>query len=181
MRTIRTTTISILAVGLLAGSAVGVAAQDDEAATDAPIGPSYFTGQLVSDFDGTPFGSNGVLFEGDVIEVSDPRVSGSLTRAGTANFHEDVGDSAVISFQADAWRIENDAGTWSGQGTGLLRVGSDGPPSVETSTVVLTGEGGHEGHTLYLIVDWTAGDAAAVVGAVFVGDAPTAPELLPAK
>jgi hypothetical protein len=173
-------TITILAIGLLAGSAVGAAAQDEEANTDAPVGPSYFTGQLVSDFDGKPYGS-GVLFEGDAIEVSDPRVSGSLTRAGTANFHEDVGDSTVISFQADAWRIENDAGTWSGQGTGLLRVGPDGPPSVETSTVVLTGEGGYEGHTLYLIVDWTAGDAAAVVGAVFVGDAPTAPELPPAE
>ena len=184
MRTIKTTTISILALGLLAGSALGVAAQDEEAATDAPVGPSYFTGQLVSDFEGTPFGSNGVLFEGDAIEVSDPRVSGSLTRAGTSNFHNDVGDSPVIAFQADAWRIENDAGTWSGQGTGLLRGGPDGPggeDSVETSTVVLTGEGGYEGHTLYLIVDWTTDDAAAVVGAVFVGDAPTAPELPPAE
>ena len=177
MRGIRNTTIAIFALGLLAGSAVGVAAQDEEATTDAPIGPSYFTGQLVSDFEGTPFGSSGVLFEGDAIEVSDPRVSGSLTRAGTANFVNDVGDSAIIAFQADAWRIENDAGTWSGQGTGLLRVGPDGPPSVETSTVVLTGEGGYEGHTLYLIVDWTTDDAAAVVGAVFVGEAPTAPEL----
>lgn len=176
MRAIKTTTISILAVGLLAGSAVGAAAQDEEANTDAPVGPSYFTGQLVSDFDGKPYGS-GVLFEGDAIEVSDPRVSGSLTRAGTANFVNDVGDSAIIAYQADAWRIENDAGTWSGEGTGLLRAGPDGPPSVETSTVVLTGEGGYEGHTLYLIVDWTAGDAAAAVGAVFVGDAPTAPEL----
>jgi hypothetical protein len=40
MRAIKTTTISILAVGLLAGSAVGVAAQDEEANTDAPVGPS---------------------------------------------------------------------------------------------------------------------------------------------
>jgi hypothetical protein len=177
MRGIRNTTIAILALGLLAGPAVGVGAQDEEATTDAPVGPSYFTGQVFSDFEGTPFGSNGVLFEGDAIEVSDPRVSGSLTRAGTANFVNDVGDSAVISFQAGAWRIENDAGTWSGQGTGLLRVGPDGPPSVETSTVVLTGEGGYEGHTAYLIVDWATDDAAAVVGAVLVGDAPTAPEL----
>ena len=184
MRAIKTTTISILALGLLAGSVVGVTAQDEEATTDAPVGPSYFTGQLASDFEATPFGSNGVLFEGDVIEVSDPRVSGSLTRAGTSNFHNDVGDSPVIALQADAWRIENDAGTWSGQGTGLLRGGPDGPggeDSVETSTVVLTGEGGYEGHTLYLIVDWTTDDAAAVVGAVFVGDAPTAPELPPAE
>ena len=180
MRAIRTTTISILTLGLLAGSAAGVAAQDDETATDAPVGPSYFTGQLVSDFEGKPFGSNGVLFEGDAIEVSDPRVSGTLTRAGTATFHNQVGDSAVIAFQADAWRIENDAGTWAGEGTGLLRVGPDGPtegPTTETSTVVLTGEGGYAGHTLYLSVDWTTDDAATVVGAVFVGEAPTAPEL----
>ena len=43
--------------------------------------------------------------------------------------------------------------------------------------VVLTGEGGYAGHTLYLSVDWTTDDAATVVGAVFVGEAPTAPEL----
>lgn len=188
MRTVKTTTISILALGLLAGSAAGVLAQDDETTTDAPVGPSFFTGELISEFEPTVFGSNtevngrlegrGVLFEGDAIEVSDPRVSGSLTRAGNANVHEGIGDSVVISFQADAWRIENEAGTWSGQGTGLLRSGPDGPggeDAVEISTVVLTGEGGYEGHTLYLIVDWTAEQAPAVEGAVFVGDAPPMP------
>ena len=41
MRTIKTTTISILAVGLLAGSAVGVAAQDEVA---DPMAPATFSG-----------------------------------------------------------------------------------------------------------------------------------------
>jgi hypothetical protein len=190
VRAIKTTTISILAIGLLAGSAVAVTAQDDEAATDAPVGSSYFTGELISEFTPTVNGSNtevngriegrGVLFEGDAIEVSDPRVSGSLTRAGNANVHPGIGDSEIIVFQADAWLIENDAGTWSGHATGLVHGGPDGPggeDATEISTVVLTGEGGYEGHTLYLIVDWTAEQAPAVEGAVFVGDAPPFPEV----
>ena len=40
MRTIKTTTISILAVGLLAGSAVGVAAQEE--AAEMPSGEESF-------------------------------------------------------------------------------------------------------------------------------------------
>lgn len=191
MRTVRTTTISILTVGLLAGSAVGATAQEDAAAPDAPVGPSYFTGQLISEFTPTVLGSDtvadgriegrGVVFEGDAIEVSDPRVSGSLTRAGNANIHRQINDSEVVIFQADAWLIENDAGTWSGHGTGLVHAGPEGPmgeDATEMSTVVLTGEGGYEGHTLYLIVDWTAEQAAAVEGAVFVGEAPPFPEML---
>ena len=43
MRAIKTTTISILALGLLSGSAVGAAAQD-EVAADMPTGPATFSG-----------------------------------------------------------------------------------------------------------------------------------------
>ena len=43
MRGVKATTISILAVGLLAGSAVGVAAQDDAA---DPMAPSTFAWRL---------------------------------------------------------------------------------------------------------------------------------------
>ena len=46
MRSIRTTTISILIVGLLAGSAVGTAAQDEDAAAGAPEPLPAGTGPL---------------------------------------------------------------------------------------------------------------------------------------
>jgi hypothetical protein len=46
VRAIRTTTISIVAVGVLAGSAVGVAAQDEEAAAGAPEPLPAGTGPL---------------------------------------------------------------------------------------------------------------------------------------
>ena len=45
MRTIRTTTISILVLGLLAGSGVGVAAQDEEA---EPFSGAVVTGYFAS-------------------------------------------------------------------------------------------------------------------------------------
>ena len=80
---IRTTTISILAIGLLASSAVGVAAQDEGPAD--PMAPSFFAVEYVAgdDFDhvdGT-FGEVGPGLEkeyggattGLVVEAEDPR------------------------------------------------------------------------------------------------------------
>ena len=46
VRAIRTTIISILALGLLAGSAVGVAAQDDASAD--PTAPAFFEVEYIA-------------------------------------------------------------------------------------------------------------------------------------
>ena len=68
MRIIKTTTISILAVGLLAGSAVGVAAQDAD-----PMAPSTFTIQRAGEPEGTTDPSGAIIVVGPV-ESTDQRL-----------------------------------------------------------------------------------------------------------
>ena len=191
MRAIKTSIISILAIGLLAGSAVGVAAQEEEAAAEPAVGSSYFTG--VFHHGGANSGQptetvvDGVMevrgwgFEGNGIETSDPRMTGSVTRNGNTDIHK-LGDSEDVGFEAVAWRIKNDDGSWSGQGSTLTRGGRDVPRDEATyfETIVLTGEGAYEGLTAYVLVDWTALPIA-VEGAIFVGEAPPLPEAAPAE
>ncbi len=150
------------------------------AAIAARVGSSYFTGEmtlegmsLVAEPEDTVVDgvrqSRGALAEGAAIEASDPRVSGSLTMALNDDNHE------VAQFRTLAWRIENDAGAWSGQGTELVH--GDATGGSGTSTLVLTGEGAYEGHTLYLIMDASGEPPFSVEGAVFVGEAPPFPEV----
>ena len=188
MRVIKTTTISVLTIGLLAGSAVGVAAQDEEAAAEDPTGASYFTGQLDTEggevtaepvetiVDGILEG-RGVVIENEAIETSDPRVTGSLSRVLNANIHN-VGEFEQVLFETNAWRIENDGGAWSGQGSALIHgaAGLADDERTDFDTVVLTGEGGYDGLTAYILADWTE-DPPVIEGAVFPGEAPPFPEM----
>ena len=189
MRAIKTTTISILAIGLLAGSAVGVAAQDEEAEAEAASGSSYFTGTFTAAWppvdEGTEtMGSDGfsitrgmVLAE-EAIETSDPRVSGSLSRVLNFDVHtlaeKEKGPEFLEHF-AEAWRLENEGGSWTGLGTGFIHAGAVDEPT-DLVTVLLTGEGGYEGLTAYVFVDATQ-DPIAVEGGVFTGEAVPAPDL----
>ena len=150
------------------------------AAIEARAGSSYFTGEMTLEgmsivaepedtvVDGVRQ-SRGALAEGAAIEASDPRVSGSLAMALNDDAHE------LAQFRTLAWRIENDAGAWSGQGTELVH--GDATGGSGTSTLVLTGEGGYEGHTLYLIMDASGEPPFPIEGAVFVGEAPPFPEV----
>jgi hypothetical protein len=158
MRAIKTTTISILALGLLAGSAVGVAAQDEEAAD--PMAPAVFkigfAGAPADVFDetvteteqGLSVRNTGAI---DIpVEAGDARASGLFT--GPRN-EEWAGRVGVVSAQL---RITNDAGTWSGPATGVLRLKApskrEGGPAFNRSTTIatLTGDGDYEGLTLIL-------------------------------
>jgi hypothetical protein len=119
VRAIRTTTISILAIGLLAGSAVGVAAQD----------ATVFT------WDPTPGEEPGTA----TIEASDPRASGALTIGlGEAL----VTDELVLG--TFSLRLANDDGAWTGTGMGF---GGDETQSVDIWE--LTGEAGYDGLSLF--------------------------------
>jgi hypothetical protein len=185
VRAIKTTTISILAVGLLAGSAVGVAAQD-EASSEASfitgtIGASSVIGEpVVSVTDGIEDG-RGLVREGP-IEVSDPRLTGTLVRVINFSFRP-VSSSGALLVQTDLWSIENDGGSWSGPSTGIS--GVDDVPSdftTDLETVVLTGEGDYDGLSAYLVADWTPETGADIQGAIFAGEMPPTPdEFAPAE
>ena len=165
MRAIKTTTISILAVGLLAGSAVGVAAQDD------PTAPALVTGTvaLVSDTNGSSSLVDGALvIEGtgsvNTWEASDPRLSGSSTYTGNWQRY----NAAGFQVEAATRVLENDAGRWVGTATALAG------HNFNTDTVILHGEGAYEGLTAYVLMDWHT-DPTTFTAAIFAGEMPAFP------
>jgi len=185
---LKPTFVSILAIGLLAGSAIGVTAQEEEAPAEAPTGSSYFTGTIdptegdmvmepdESIVDGV-LEVRGVVVEDESIETSDPRMSGDLSRALNVNVHK-LGDFEDVVVEIAAWRIENEGGSWSGEGGALIHGGAEISQEESTNhdTIMLTGEGGYEGLTAYVLADWTE-EPIAVEGAVFAGEMPPPPEL----
>ncbi len=187
MRAVKTTTISILAIGLLAGSSVGVAAQGEEAAAE-PSTPAKVAGTI--DTSGTALVQEptetevddhlevrGAIVEGDRFEMNDPRLTGTVTLAVNVDVHNVIGSVDVVA-GSFALRLENEAGSWSGQGTSVGYNGS-GIPEEEMlglDTWVLTGAGAYEGLSAILLVDATK-DQPPVDGVIFAGEMPPAPEL----
>ena len=140
MRAIKTITISILALGLLAGSAVGVAAQDAVVTETAG-------GVGSDDCETTPEGAE--FCTGGRWEFDDPRLTGDeeLTRTEVFDFGGGEVDGAIIA--TEDVRITNDDGAWSGQcvfGSFFL----DDELVSGGNNCVVTGEGAYEGLTAYL-------------------------------
>lgn len=156
MRAKTTTLIAILVTGLLAVSAVGVAAQAEEAAD--PMAPAQFK----VDYDGEPasfleatFAETefGESIRGDgIVDIpltaGDPRASGLLTEIGN---QEILGNGVITSSRL---RIVNDDGAWEGTSMGALRLknkqGQGNPYNRGASVATLAGEGAYEGLTLVL-------------------------------
>ena len=169
MRAIRTTTISILALGLLAGSAVGVAAQDED-----PMAPSTFTMQLADD-PVVNTDSAGKRTAVGPVESTDQRASGTLTQvAASAPVNVADGDGGEI--HTDAVRLVNDGGSWLGSNRGFLTFPSDGPPTVQFLGE-LVGEGGYEGLTLFFAQTGDAEDVRWLGVIVPTDEVPAVPEL----
>ena len=170
MRTLKITVICTIAVGLLAGSAIGVAAQDAD-----PAAPSVWSGQLVPaqgeqiSFEETPTYLELLGRDSGQIEASDPRISGDWEQVLAVRVFDPEGDGAVL--QTATIRVENDGGSWSGTYSGW----AGGPSSQGWN--VLTGEGGYEGLTA--VFSQTA--EGALEGLIVPGVAPAAPEAPPAE
>ena len=166
MRGIKTTTISILALGLLAGSAVGIAAQD-EAATAAVEG-SISVGECTeaADWNECPY----------AISASDPRLSGDgLMRNSDAAFPFD-GAGGVLIIVNSAVRVENADGAWTGGGLLFALPGPDEAPfGADQPTWVLTGEDAYDGWTAVLRPDFDGPAGAQFGGVIFEGDLQAAP------
>ena len=170
MRAIKTTTISILTVGLLAGSVVGVAAQDEA----DPMAPSTFTVQLAGEPRVTTDNTGTTKLVGEW-ESTDQRASGTLTQV-VASAPVDVadGDSGVI--QRLAVQLLNDGGSWVGSSRGFLTFPSDGPETVQFLGE-LVGEGAYEGLSL-LFAEMGVADDVRIIGVIVpTGDIPAVPGL----
>jgi hypothetical protein len=104
------------------------------------------------------------------IEMSDPRLSGTLSQVYTLVKHPVAGDDNLRVFTG-RYRIENEGGSWEGSNAGMER--GSGPWRTVTDTGVLVGSGAYEGLTAYLVFDWTYSlPATTVTGAIFPGDLP---------
>ena len=135
MRAIRTTTISILALGLLAGSAVGVAAQstvvtgyiDGGCSAGSVDGQEVCTGEFVMD---------------------DQRLVGDYELVATQVGQEDGEGFSFARIRTEVGSLTNDEGAWSVQAL-LMGLESD-DEFVNEVHIVLTGEDAYEGLTAYL-------------------------------
>ena len=181
MRAIKTTTISILALGLLAGSAAGVAAQDEEAAD--PMVQAAVTGAVEGWHEVSP-GTTTSDAEVSRTEgwqiinrwiASDPRLSGEETV--TAHWDRYLSpDISVpqVGVGATTRVLVNDDGRWVGQSGIAVEMGSDND---QMDIVVMRGEGAYEGLTAVIVMEQESVDHAPFVGAIFPGEIPPAPEL----
>jgi hypothetical protein len=109
--------------------------------------------------------------EGTVpIEMSDPRLTGTVSAVWTLVKHFVSGDDTIRAFTGE-YLIENEGGSWEGTMTGMER--GSGPWHTVTDTGVLVGSGDYEGLTAYLIFDWTYSlPEPTVTGAIFPGELP---------
>lgn len=148
MRALRTTAIATLAVGLLAGSAVGVAAQGEEAA-------AYFTVEL-GEFEGSVIDGVEVVTHPQV-SAGDPRAGGALSYTG-AHWTFTTPQGSVVTSQSLDARLTNEGGVWTGHGSNTLALLTDEQRAhdgnrvglLSERTLELTGQDGYEGLTLYL-------------------------------
>ena len=171
MRTIKTTTSSILALGLLAGSAVGVAAQDEAGMEPVAVTgrATFVEGELVEpEFSETPdgnFAGNGLVVV-HIWDTDDPRLNGEATR--TVNFRTDSNFTTVI--ESEAMVLTNDGGSWVGDGWGYGAAGDGGGISA------LSGRGGYEGLTAIVAHGPNAGTGWTLEGIIFPSERPEVPE-----
>ena len=180
MRTTRTRTITIpiLALGLLAGSAVGVAAQDEEEAA----GATSFTGTAVGgdpivEVTPTDLGNGLIAVDGftyrNTWESSDERLTGDVIGVSSQVVDPSASEygglpSIIMSI---AIELTNDGGSWLGEGRGF---GSSDLDLVK-EMYTLVGQGGYEGLTAYVIAE-TTGREPALSGIIFPTAMPEIPE-----
>jgi hypothetical protein len=174
VRAIRTTTISILAVGLLAGSAVGVAAQDEEISAQGPV---EFTAKWVfgpdlrdetsEAGDGVVMSRGGAWRPGVITAASDPRLEGTLSIA--ANNDEYADGPTIYNY---AFRIENEDGVWQQTPTLNLEHREGG---ASTTTGVMIGEGAYEG-LIAVFDNLVEGSGWTLHGYIIEGGLPPDPE-----
>jgi len=170
MRTLKSGLISILVLGLLAGSAVGAAAQDEPSVEATEVTGQVTFGQPIAMPDPveTPDGilvREGMAFE-HTWDTSDPRLTGEGTY--TVNV---AGVPDCCAIQAEAFELSNDGGSWVGDGRSVS------PESGRHGFVALSGRDGYEGLTAYAVTEAAAdGSGWDITGMIFPSEMPEIPE-----
>ena len=145
MKGLKPTLVSILAVGLLAGSVVGVAAQDGWRDLRAPatfegsFGPERFSIDAVT----------GLPVTVSTFEAADPRASGTWTQfTGPRHVTLDHGTRYWVFGHSD--RLVNVGGSWVGTTRAVAATGLPDGGGRDGRFIEMTGEGGYEGLTMFI-------------------------------
>ena len=138
MKGAKSTVSSIVAIGLLVGSGIGVAAQEAEP-------PTEFSGRWVYSYAIEDRGSGGTWgYEAE--EMTDSRLDGRISVTG---------NESVLANGASIWnsafRIENDEGAWQEVPAPLLRFDH---AAASTRTGLFEGEGAYEGLVAVTELGW---------------------------
>jgi hypothetical protein len=172
----------------LALGGVPAAAQEassSPAPSAAPVvGPAVVSGTVtyvVQESAGTSTEVEGVdqqlgLVFRNVWDVDDARLDGDVTYNGNWYSAPLQVDSTPVRMQIESstYELTNPGGGWLGTATACCAVGPVG-----IDTVVLTGVGGYEGLTAYLVLDWTKWPPL-IHGVIFPGPMPPTPSPAPA-
>lgn len=167
MRGVSSSLGPILAIGLLAGSTMAVAGQEE-------AGPTVFTGRFAPSSQIQP-GTNetvddhtearGHAWAPLIVEMSDPRLDGAMTYSSNVDRYTGP-DGAWGELGVATYRIETEDGAWEGSAPFFSTSGVDFSPT----TVVLVGQDAYEGLYAVMDADWDA-----VTGVIFPGPPPPVP------
>ena len=147
MRTMRLSLVGTVIFGLLGGlGAAAVAAQSDDGAVEGSNPPTHVTGTraFTERSDGPTDATDGYDWRADyVIEMSDPRATGTLTMLGD---YVEIGEACPrdSDMGQGSVRLVTDGGTWSGTWSRAAH-----PPCGVHTYLWLTGEGAYEGLTFW--------------------------------
>ena len=170
MRTVKATITSILALGLLTGSAVGVAAQEE----DGVVNIAPFLWSIGGEPDSQPgttddsvagrIVDSGIIDTGAVVATTDPRLAGVGTtvyngvmlgdpESAAPPFGDDMSapPPELLTVASVARRIVDDGGSWSGSGYEIEYMSEDGEDLIISTFQMLTGEGEYQGLTAILV------------------------------
>jgi len=156
---IKSTLIAATGIGLLVGSMVGVAAQDEESdvrsvayATGTAGDPQAVVEPTLRRTSDGQLQIRGLRLDDIPVRFTDSRLSGLLTISsnGAGRDFED----GHARLEPRTYRIDNDGGAWTGSGERILASSADQPrPLINHESMVLFGEGGYEGLVAYVFIE----------------------------
>jgi hypothetical protein len=168
----------ILAIGSLAASSAGVAAQDGSGGAAEAV---WVTGNVQP---APSCSAPGSQLDGDVERLrdvecspqtwtsSEPRLTGEVVRRWNQDIYRT--DEGSIEVGTDAAYLGNDGGSWACSNT---YVGQDfSEPGFGPATFTCTGDGGYAGLSAILTLEDAGGNVEEFTGLVFTGDFPPPPE-----
>jgi hypothetical protein len=179
MRKIETALIAAIAIGLLAGSAIGVAAQSDEASGEVTsfegaIGFGSVSGSVNGVAETSPNGvvtNRGQGWTLSSVGLSDPRLEGTVSNMWNWDEYK---TGQPHTNEVGGFRIENDDGAWQMRPVVQIKY-PDGTYSGWTG--IFDGEGDYAGLTAIAEVQ-EGGSGFTLRGIVIEGEIPPAPESL---